>query len=90
MQLIPLLQISARAKCAAGTRDNRAPQRRLGVEPVPERGEPLVLGRRDGVELGGAVERDEQDVRGWEGEEGVGDGGRVGFEVLGGHGLVVS
>lgn len=90
MQLIPLLQICARAKGAPGTRDHRAPQRRLGIEPIPQRGEPLVLGRGDGVELGRAIERDEQNVRGWEGEEGVGNGGRRGFEALGwgGHDLV--
>lgn len=80
VQLVPLAEISSRAKGAARAGEDGTAEVGFGIVPVPEDGEGSMLGGRDGVELGGTVERDEENVWRGEGDDDVWDGGVLGFE----------
>lgn len=87
--VVPFLEVGACGEGAAAAGEDGAAEGRLGVVPVPEGVELGVHVSRDGVELLGPVEGDEEDVEAGEGEDDVGHrGGRVG-EVVESHGGVL-
>lgn len=87
--VVPFFEVGACGEGAAAAGEYGAAEGRLGVVPVPEGVELGVQVSRDGVELLGPVERDEEDVEAGEGEDDVGHRGRRVGEVVEGHGGVL-